>query len=159
MRKNFAACQQLKCELNDKLGIQIEIGGDKKLLKEADIICTATNSEAPLFNREDIKTGVHINAIGSYKPNMQEIDPAILKSSKIFVDSSEAVLSESGDLIKPIKEKLIPLNCIHAEIGDLINSNAIGRESAEEVTVFKSVGLAVQDLYVANEVNNKSLNS
>ena len=151
------ACEQLKAELCPKLGIKIDIETDTKVLKEADIICTATNSESPLFSKDDIKQGVHINAIGSYKPHMQEIDPAILKSSKIFVDSSGAVLAESGDLIKPVAEGILSVQSIHAEIGNLIDGKATGRQSAEETTVFKSVGLAVQDLYVANEVYKMSL--
>jgi len=151
------ASEQFKSELSQKLGIEIVIETDKNALKEADIICTATNSESPLFGKEDIKDGVHINAIGSYKPNMQEIDPEILKNSKIYVDSSKAVLSESGDFIKPISDRLITSDCIHAEIGDLIIGKKTGRQSPDEITVFKSVGLAVQDLYIANEVHHNSM--
>ena len=150
--KDPVASKQLKAELEAVLGIDIEIKTDTGTLKDADIICTATNAESPLFSLKELGDGVHINAIGSYKPHMQEIDPEILKNSKIFVDSKEAVLAESGDLLKPIQEKLIPQNCIHAGIGNLFTGEATGRQGVEEITVFKSVGLAVQDLYVANEV-------
>jgi ornithine cyclodeaminase len=110
-----------------------------------------------LFRAGDISEGVHINAIGSFKPRMQEIDPQVIKSSSLYVDSRKAVLKESGDLIKPINEGVISVDSIGAEIGDLVNKAVPGRRSEHELTLFKSVGLAVQDLYVADAVYSMSL--
>lgn len=152
---NIDAAENLKIEMEEKLSISIDVEQDLQNLKQADIICTATNSEKPLFSRDDISEGVHINAIGSYKPNMQELDPLIIKSGKLFVDSSESVLKESGDLIKPISSNVFSENIIKAEIGDLINNEVTGRQTNDEITIFKSVGLGVQDLFVANAIYNK----
>lgn len=86
---------------------------------------------------------------------MQELDPLIIKSGKLFVDSREAVLKESGDLIKPISRKVFSENIIKAEIGELIKNKVSGRQTDDEITIFKSVGLGVQDLFVANAIYNK----
>ena len=149
------AANKIKTEMEGKLNISIRVEKNLEHLEQADIICTATNSEKPLFSQKDISKGVHINAIGSYKPNMQEIDPSIIKSGKLFVDSRESVLKESGDLIKPISKHIFTDAVIEAEIGELINKKADRRQNENEITIFKSVGLGVQDLFVANAIFEK----
>jgi len=157
---NLDAANKVKTEMERKLNISIRVEKNLEHLKQADIICTATNSEEPLFSLKDISKRVHINAIGSYKPNMQEIDPSIIKSGKLYVDSRESVLKESGDLIKPISEKFFTDSVIEAEIGELINKQNIGLHTDNEITIFKSVGLGVQDLFIANAIFEKySLNN
>lgn len=151
------AAHKLKSEMEGKLNISIRVMKDPEYLKEADIICTATGSKHPLFSKKDISKGVHINAIGSYKPSMQEIDPEILRCSRLFVDSRESVLKESGDLVKPISEQLFTDAVIEAEIGELISNIATGRIDNNEITIFKSVGLAVQDLFLASMIYDKYL--
>ena len=91
-------------EMLSDITAKIEFTSDLNVLKEVDIICTATNSEKPLFYKSDLKDGTHINAIGSFLPNMQEIDPEIIKSSRIFLDDKEACLNESGDFLKTFKD-------------------------------------------------------
>jgi len=155
---NPTASLKLQEEMKMKLDISIDIESDLRRLKEADIICTATNAQNPLFRMGDISKGVHINAVGSFKSHMQEIDPEVIKSSRLYVDSKKEVLHESGDLIKPINDGVISGDFIRAEIGDLINETVSGRQNETEITLFKSVGIAVQDLFVANAVYNNSLN-
>ena len=152
---NVNAAAQLKSYLTDRFNGSIQIEKDLRNLKQADIICTITNAETPLFSFNDISKGVHINAVGSYKPNMQEIDPQIIKESLLYVDSRTSVLKEAGDLLKPMNSKIFTHDVIKAEIGDLCNDKVSGRTIDKEITIFKSVGLGVQDLYVANEVYNK----
>lgn len=154
---NPNASRKLRSIMQKKLDISISIEENMQKLRQADIICTATNSETPLFKCEDISRGVHINAIGSFKPHMQEIDPMIIRSSNLYVDSRKAVLKETGDLIKPINDNIFSSNFVNAEIGDLISNNTAGRQSEDEITIFKSVGIAVQDLFVANAIYSKSL--
>lgn len=149
---NIDAAIKTAAEMEEKLNISIHVQRNLKHLKQADIICTATNSEKPLFSSKDVSKGVHINAIGSYKPNMQELDPLIIKGGKLFVDSRQAVLKESGDLIKPIANHIFTDRIIEAEIGELINKKNVGRLTDNEITIFKSVGLGVQDLFVANAI-------
>jgi len=152
---NIDAAENLKSTMAERLDISIHIEQKLQNLKQADIICTATNSIKSLFSRNDLNYGVHINAIGSYKPEMQELDPRIIKSGILFTDSREAVLKESGDLIKPLKDGVFSENIIRGEIGDVINSNVSGRETTDDITIFKSVGLGVQDLFIANLIYNK----
>ena len=148
---------KLKEQMQDELDISLTVEKNLGNLRKADIICTATGSANPLFSIDEISSGVHINAIGSFKPKMQEISPQIIQSCRLFVDSREAVLKEAGDLIKPIKEGLIQSTIVRDEIGDLINSESEGRRSSDEITLFKSVGIAVQDLFVADAVYKAAL--
>lgn len=145
-----AAERYLK-EMQKEYDLEITYSDDLNQLRKADIICTTTNSRSPLFNEDYITEGVHINAIGSYKPHMQEIDPKIVRKSKLYVDSIESCISESGDIIIPVKDGIISKDHIIGEIGSVILGKAEGRKSEKDITIFKSVGIAIQDLVVANE--------
>lgn len=127
-----------------------------KAVSEADIICTTTTSSEPVFDDKDLKAGVHINGIGSYTPEMQEIPSQTVVRSKTVVDSREACKAEAGDLIIPLKEGLINEGHIHGEIGEIAAGNLPGRTSDDEVTFFKSVGLAVQDVAVAELIMRRA---
>ncbi len=118
-------------------------------LEEADIICTATSSMEPVFADEDLCPGVHINGIGSYTPEMQEVPSQTVVRSRVVVDSLSASLVEAGDLIIPLQDKMLEESDIHGEIGQVAAGEIPGRESDSEVTFFKSVGLAVQDVATA----------
>lgn len=116
---------------------------------DADVICTATTSATPVFDDVDLKAGVHINGIGAYTPEMQEIPGATVARAKVVVDSRSASLAEAGDLIVPLQTGLITKASIHGEIGEVAAGRIPARESRAEVTFFKSVGVAVQDVAVA----------
>jgi len=147
-------------EMGDQLSIQVLVAKSIDVLSQADIVCTATTSSSPVFSNNDLKPGVHINAIGSDKPNMREIPAETVLSAKVVVDQREACLSEAGDLIMSMQEGLINKDHIYAEIGEIAAGNKNGRESAKEITLFKSVGNAVQDLAAASQVlvNARKLN-
>jgi ornithine cyclodeaminase/alanine dehydrogenase-like protein (mu-crystallin family) len=115
----------------------------------ADIVCTATTSLTPVFSDGDLKPGVHITAVGSYTPDMQEIPAETVKRARVVVDSRSAALAESGDLLQPLRAGLFGEDHIHAELGEIILGKKTGRGSAEEITYFKSVGIAVQDAMAA----------
>jgi alanine dehydrogenase len=119
---------------------------------EADVVCTATTSKTPVFADADLKPGVHINAVGSFTLEMQEIPGQTVARARIVVGSREGCLSETGDLIIPIRKGLITEHDIYAELGEIAAGTKPGRESAEEITFFKSVGNAVQDVSVARRV-------
>jgi ornithine cyclodeaminase len=143
--------------MEEKLHLSISVEKNADRLKTADIICTATNSEKPLFRLEDISKSVHINAIGSYKAHMQEIDPVIIKAATLFVDSKESALKESGDLIKPVNANIFDDTIIKAEIGEYITKGSSNGKYRSDLTIFKSVGLGVQDLYVASALFDRYL--
>lgn len=117
----------------------------------ADIVVTATTSHRPVFDGLDVGPGTHINGIGSYTPEMQEVDEQVVQRAKIVVDSREGCLAEAGDLIIPLKAGLITERDIYAELGEIVAGAKPGRESPQEITFFKSVGNAVQDVAVAWE--------
>jgi alanine dehydrogenase len=118
---------------------------------EADIICTATTSSTPVFDGKELKSGVHINAVGSFTPEMRELDVETVKKSLVVVDSREAALIEAGDLIVPIKSGEITSEWIHAELGELVTGAKPGRSDPHQITLFKSVGIAVQDAISAGQ--------
>ena len=125
-------------------------------VREADVICTATTSLKPVFSHKDLRPGVHINGIGSFKPEMQEIDEATVRSALITVDSREAAWAEAGDLIIPRDKGIIQESDIYAEIGEIANHQKLGRASDEQITFFKAVGNAIQDIAVADFLLKKA---
>ena len=127
---------------------------------EADVICAATTSLTPVFDGNDLKPGVHINGVGSYHRTMQEIDCVTLRSaSRIVVDQREPALSEAGDLIVAIERGQIQASDVYAEIGEIAAGLKVGRERQEEITYFKSVGNAAQDVAVAQAVYQRALSN
>ena len=136
--------------LQPKVRANIKFMTDKKKLKEADIICTATSSSLPVFNHEDLKEKIHINGIGSYRPDMCEIPSQTIVESKLYVDERKACLSEAGDIVQPINENKITKDHIYAEIGEVVSGIKKGRTAEDRITVFKSVGNAVQDIAAAS---------
>lgn len=118
-------------------------------VKDADIICTATTSNTPVFADRDLKRGAHVSAVGSYTPEMQEVPAETIQRARVVVDSRSATLAETGDLLKPIQAGLITESHIYAELGEIVLGRKAGRQSEEEITYFKSVGVAVQDAMAA----------
>ena len=124
-----------------------------KAIENADIITTVTTSKKPVFDANKVKKNVHINGVGSYTPDMQEIPEDILvKANKIYVDTRDGAINESGDLITPIKKGLIKKEKINGELGEVINGQIKGRENDDEMTFFKTTGSAVLDLVAAQKI-------
>jgi alanine dehydrogenase len=115
-------------------------------LREADIVATVTASPQPVLQREWLKEGAHINAVGSSTPSNREIDTATVASARVFVDRRESALNEAGDLLIPMREGAIAEAHIQAELGEVIIGKDPGRRSAQELTLFKSLGLSVEDV-------------
>lgn len=124
--------------------------------KGSDIIVTCTTAKTPVINGEDIKPGAHINAIGSFTPDMQEIDETIvLKADAVVADSLTEVWNCSGDLIIPLKKGLISSNLPITELGNILKDQLKIRTSADQITLYDSVGFAPLDLAMAIEVYNR----
>jgi ornithine cyclodeaminase/alanine dehydrogenase-like protein (mu-crystallin family) len=120
----------------------------------AEIICAATTSATPLFDGEWLTPGTHINAIGSFRPDVTELDAATVIRSFAVVDDRQAALTEAGDLLQPIKNGLIDESHIRATLGELVLNEAnptkrLGRVDEQQITLFKSCGLGVQDAFAA----------
>ncbi|MBT8155720.1 ornithine cyclodeaminase family protein [Epibacterium ulvae] len=116
---------------------------------QADIISCCTLSQAPLIKRAWVKPGTHIDLIGAFKPTMRETDSALIATASVFADTREGVLSEGGDIVQAIREGAIDASDIQADLFDLARGSHAGRRSDEEITVFKSVGAALEDLAAA----------
>lgn len=141
---------------SEKLGIPVRVGTSPDLLKEVDVICTATGARAPLFQLGHLKTNVHINAIGSFRPHMQELPPEWVATAKVYVDHIDSCLAETGDLLIPIEKGLFTRSHIQGEIGAVARGSLTGRTNNGEATLFKSVGVAVQDLAAAALIYEKA---
>ena len=123
-------------------------------LSTADIICTATSSQTPVFKPMPLKRSVHINGVGSYTPKMAEVPAETVRSSTIFVDQIEACFSEAGDILQAIEHGFIKGSDITYELGDIPLKKMNTQQFKNRTTFFKSVGNAVQDLYVAHYIWN-----
>ena len=121
----------------------------KEAIENADIICTATTSSKPVFEDSDLQSGAHISAIGAYTPEMQEIPIETVARARIVVDSYATVMEEAGDIVQAIRSGAINESSIHAELGEIVLGRKPGRQSEDEITLFKSVGNAVQDAVAA----------
>jgi len=140
-------------EMAEELGIQVEAAASpSEALAGADVVCTATTASEPVFADSDVAPGTHINAIGSYKPGVREIPAETVRRARVVVDHLPAALAEAGDLIIPMEQGLIGKGHVYAELGELLAGVKKGRESPDEITLFKSVGVAVQDLAAADRV-------
>ena len=118
-------------------------------VRAADIICAATTSAVPVFSGAALKPGAHVNAIGSYTLAMQEVDAETIRRALVVVDSRAAALAEAGDLIIPLQAGVIHEGHIHAELGEILNGRKPGRTDPDQITYFKSVGVAAQDAVAA----------
>ncbi|HEV8661023.1 MAG TPA: ornithine cyclodeaminase family protein [Thermoanaerobaculia bacterium] len=124
-------------------------------VREADIIVTATSSKEPVLRREWIKPGAHINAVGSSVATTRELDSATVAAASLFVDRRESTINESGDYLMALRDGAIKDDHIRAEIGEILIGAKPGRTSPDEITLFKSLGLAIEDLAAAAFIYEK----
>lgn len=149
-RKKFAD------DMSEKLGIEVipaETG--EEACRDADIVLTATTSPKPVLKREWLKDKVHVSAIGAFYPDWRELDTATVAESKLVIDDMEGIELEAGDILIPIEEGAITWDHVHAELKELVSGQKTGRTPEDKVTVFKSVGIAIQDSSVSNLVLRK----
>jgi alanine dehydrogenase len=143
-------------EMTEKLGIKvIPVNSGEEACINADIVLTATTSSKPVIKREWLKKKVHISAIGAFYPDWRELDTATVAESKLVVDDKEGIMHEAGDILIPIQEGAITMNNIYSELKEIVSGKKVGRTSEDNITVFKSVGIAIQDSSVANLVLKK----
>ena len=122
----------------------------EEAIKNADLICTTTSCKEPIVHFDWLATGAHINAVGACVPTTRELDSNTVARSRLFVDRLESALNEAGDFLIPKKEGLFDDNHIQGEVGDVLIGRKKGRTSRDEITIFKSLGISVEDLASAN---------
>ncbi|MHB8644159.1 MAG: ornithine cyclodeaminase family protein [Thermomicrobiales bacterium] len=155
--KGAALIQRARERLPDLVQKTWHVMDAPTALHGADVVCTATAASAPLFDDADLAPGTHINAIGAYTPTMQEIPAETVARALIVVDQRAAAWAEAGDLVIARDRGLITEGGIYAELGELASGAKPGRQTSEQITVFKSVGNAVQDVAVARYAVNRAL--
>jgi ornithine cyclodeaminase len=144
------AAGQFAAEMQRRLGILVErVSSPSAAMADAAIVCTATTSTTPVFDDRDVKSGAHINAVGVFRPGMAEVPAETVRRARVVVDHYDSALEEAGDLLAPLRGGLIGDGHFAAELGRLVLGETPGRASPDEVTLFKSVGVAIQDLYAA----------
>lgn len=150
---NRANAERFAMEMAERGGIpkRIQVAVNAaQAVDNTDIVYCATTSSTPVFDGSLLKKGAHVIGVGSYTPQMQEIDATTIKNALVVVDSRESVLAEAGDLLVPIEEGAIAADHIHAELGEIIAGTKLGRTSDDQITFFKSVGIAAQDVVAAS---------
>ena len=128
----------------------------KEVVEKSEILCTVTASRVPVVYGEWLKEGQHINAVGSSIPSSREFDSQALIRSKLFADSIVSLTAESGDYLIPLKEGVIDASKIAGEIGEVLVGKKEGRTSEGEITFFKSLGIAIEDVAAARVLYEKS---
>jgi ornithine cyclodeaminase len=126
-------------------------------VREADVVCTVTASREPIVRGGWLRPGTHLNAVGSSIPSARELDTEAVRRARVFVDRRESAANEAGDLLIPMKEGAIGPDHIVAELGELVLGKATGRENDQQITLFKSLGLAVEDLACAVYLHERAV--
>jgi ornithine cyclodeaminase len=150
--------QAIVSELSPKYEFRMEAAASAEdAVRGADVIVTATNSAEPVIRRAWVKQGAHINAVGSCSPKKRELDTETVVASTFFVDRRESALNEAGDYVIPASEGAVGPSHIRAELGQLLIGEELGRTFPEEITVFESQGIAIEDLASAQYLYRKAL--
>ena len=151
--RNPLHARQLADDLREKFSFVIEpVDKVEEALKGADLVVTATTAREPVIKRHWLSPGAHINAIGTYSPDSREIDGATMAAARVFVDLRESAFREAGDYLLAVKEGLIGPDSIAAEIGEVLIGTREGRSAPDQITLFKSLGLAIEDLACAERL-------
>lgn len=155
--RTHAKAKDFQVEMSRKYGVEIVVAESvQEAVSPADIICTVTASTEPVLKGEWLKSGVHINAVGACRPTDRELDSETVRLAKLYVDRLESAHNESGDYLIPLNEGVITSGHIIGEIGELISGRIEGRATADEITLFKGLGLAIEDLAAANFIYNEA---
>jgi len=155
--RRFENAEKLAKEMQPQFPSPIEaVDTVEAAVRDADVIVTATTAREPVIRREWISVGTHVNAVGTFSFNAREIDTATMVEARLFVDRRESALNEAGDYLIAAKEGAIGPEHIRAELGDILIGVHPGRRSADEITLFKSLGLGIEDLAAAAHVYQKA---
>ena len=154
--RNETHAIELADTISSRYKIPVHAGKDvQDAMKYADIICTVTSSKEPVVMGECIAPGTHINAVGSSVAVARELDTAAIVRSKLFTDCYESLFNEAGDFLIPKKEGAVTDDHVKAEIGEVLAGTKKGRENDDEITVFKSLGIAAEDIFSAFYIYEK----
>ena len=154
--KRFLVCGSGRSDLaaffdkmKNELGLNVELATAETVARESDVICTCTTAHEPLFDGNWLRPGTHLNLVGAFQPETCEVDSITVKRARVVVDTYEGTLQEAGDLLIPMKNGTIERSHIIADLHEIASGKKVARTSAESITLFKSVGCALEDLVTA----------
>jgi len=147
-----AKAEEFARKMKDEQGSNIEAMDATGCARESDVICTCTTSPTPLFDGRDLHPGAHLNLVGAFQPRTREVDDETVKRARIVVDTYDGALAEAGDLLIPLKNGAIRREHILADLHEVAGGKRKVRASREDITLFKSVGCALEDLVTAKIV-------
>ncbi len=147
--------QALAAEAGTPFPVEVA-GSAEEAVRDADVVCTTTTAREPILRRAWLREGAHVNAVGSSIPTTRELDTETMAAATLFVDRRESTVNEAGDFLFPQREGAISPDHIRAELGEVLTGRAEGRTSPGELTVFKSLGLAVEDLAAAEHLYRRA---
>ncbi len=156
--RSAAHREQFAARVKDRFGVAVELTNTaQEAVQGADIVCTVTASAAPVLAGEWLSAGAHINAVGAATASTREVDTAAMAMSRLFVDRRESALNEAGDFLIPRGEGAVDDTHIQGELGEILLGQVAGRRTLEEITLFKSLGLAVEDLFSAQYIYQQAV--
>ncbi|NLS05932.1 ornithine cyclodeaminase family protein [Rhizobium sp. P32RR-XVIII] len=144
--RSLANAEKIAAEARD-LGLPAEaVSGIEPAARQADIISCCTLSSEPLMSGAWLKPGAHLDLVGGFKPGMRESDDEAIRRASVFVDTRAGAMKEAGDIVQPLESGVLTAEAIRAELADLVRGTSAGRRAPDEITLFKSVGAALEDL-------------
>ncbi|HET6933354.1 MAG TPA: ornithine cyclodeaminase family protein [Candidatus Angelobacter sp.] len=143
--------------MRERHGLHVEPVDARTCAAESDVICTCTTSGVPVFEGEWLRPGTHINAVGAFQPGTREVDDYTVRHARVVVETYDAAFAEAGDLLVPISNKAITKSHIAADLHEIAGGSKPGRLAPDEITLFKSLGCALEDLVTANLVYHQAL--
>lgn len=143
-----------------RFGVEVEVSGTARdAVLGADIVCTVTSSREPILEGAWVSQGAHVNAVGAVGPSSRELDTEAVARSRLFVDRRESALNEAGEYVLPLSEGAIGEDHIRGELGEVLLGKVAGRESPEDITLLRSLGVAIEDVASAKHVYRRALQS
>ena len=148
--RSAATAAEFACTVRERFAVAVFVSDSAQAaVADADIICTTTGAQRPILEGRWVLAGTHVNAVGSGSPVARELDGDMLRLARVFVDRTDSALREAGDIILAISDGVFTAADIAGDLGAVLTGRIAGRATAEEITVFKSVGLAVEDVAAA----------
>jgi alanine dehydrogenase len=153
--KNFEQGRKFAADISEELGLPVTTADASTCAAESDVICTCTTAQTPLFDGNLLRPGTHLNLVGAFQPHAREVDTVTIRRSRLVADTYEGVLAEAGDILIPISEGVITRANLLADLHELTAGKRI-RQNRDDITVFKSVGCALEDLVAAELLQGSS---
>ncbi len=161
--RRFLVCGSGRSDLNTfrarmkmEHAIELEAVDADTCARESDVLCTCTNSSTPLFDGRLLRPGTHLNLVGAFQPHTREVDDETVRRSRVVVDTYDGCLAEAGDLLIPVKNNVITREHIVADLHEIASGKRPGRQAQTDITLFKSVGCALEDLVTALLIFNQA---